>query len=427
MTAITTVNYVVNHFVHEGIKFDHNTKHDTLNDARELHHLEIIDHGTIIFKTTMIMTSEYRFNQSRQILADLARTHLRSPLPVLRSSFESTQGVTPFEFIDGSLSLLGQLYATQDDHLRKEFKQQQDFINEKFEQQQYEAGRRDERVDEKFGRVDRTLAEINQRFDRVDQRFEEIEQRFDRVDQRFEEIEQRFDRVDQRFEEVEQRFDAQFSEMRVIMFNSLSYRPHDRIQPVTLFKDRRLYKPDEKSFPTTVKAFWKLQQRENAYKRFHLLQFYAIEGYQHWNTETDASDADADSDSDDATAESLTLEDAARHYPSKCLEVLAARIGLHYDKICTEMKRLQEHRQRTTAQPVKRPQEDVVSSTQDETSKRARPTTPPTGLGLPVRHPGPVQVRNSQGSTDIVSETDLQKAEQQSQGSTNVLSLESDD
>src|SRR5271154_5102310 len=350
--------------------------------SRELYHLEIVDNGTIIFKTTMIMTSEYRFTQSRPVLRDLARTHLPSSLPSLRSSFESTQDVIPFEFIDGSLSLLGHLYATQDDHLRKEFKQQQDFINEKFVLEQYEAGRRDERIDE-------NLRKINQRLDRVDQRFEEVGQRFDRVET---ELDNFRAEVGQRFEEVEQRFDAQFSEMRVIMFNSLSHRPHDRIQPVTLFKDRHLYKPDEESFPTTVKAFWKLQLRENAYKRFHLLQFYSIEGYQHWNTETE------DSDSDDASAESLTLEDAARHYPSKCLEALAARIGLNYDKICTEMNRLQERRQQTTAQPLKRPQEDVVSSTQDETSKRARPPTPSTKLELQLRRPESVQVRNSQGS-----------------------------
>jgi hypothetical protein len=375
------------------------------------------------------MTTEYRFTQSQQIIRDLARTHLRSSLPVVRAKFESTQDLTPFEFIDGSLSILGHLYATQDDHLRKEFKQQQDFINDKFEQQQYEAGRRDERIDEKFRRVDRTLAEMNQRFDRVDQRFEEVGQRFVEVGQRFEEVGQRFVEVGQRFvevgqrfEEIEQRFDTQFSEMRVIMFNSLSYRPHDRIQPVTLFKDHRLYKPDEESFPTTVKAFWKLQQRGNAYKRFYLLQFYAIEGYQHWNTETDASDAD--SDSEDAPAETLTLEEAARRHPLKCLEALAARIGLHYDKICTEMARIQERRQQATAQPVKRPQEDVVSSIQDEPSKKARPTTS-TGLGLPLRHSGSIQAQDSQGSTDVVPETDLQRAEQRSQGSTNVLSFDS--
>src|SRR5271154_701025 len=262
--------------------------------SRELYHLEIVDNGTIIFKTTMIMTSEYRFTQSRPVLRDLARTHLPSSLPSLRSSFESTQDVIPFEFIDGSLSLLGHLYATQDDHLRKEFKQQQDFINEKFVLEQYEAGRRDERIDE-------NLRKINQRLDRVDQRFEEVGQRFEEVGQRFEEVDKRFDRIEQRFDAQFSEMRAEFGEMRVIMFNSLSHRPHDRIQPVTLFKDRHIYKPDEESFPTTVKAFWKLQLRENAYKRFHLLQFYSIEGYQHWNTETE------DSDSDDASAESLTL------------------------------------------------------------------------------------------------------------------------
>src|SRR2546423_11517591 len=134
-----------------------------------------------------------------------------------------------------------------------------------------------------------------------------------------------------------------------------------------------------------------------AYDRFRLLKFYSIEGYQRWNRESEFS---IESDESDSQLESLTLEDAVRLYPSKCLEALAARLGLNYDKICAQMNRLQERQQQTTAQPLKRPQEDVISSKDDEISKRAhRPLAPSTTPELQRNQSdnrGAFQVRNSQ-------------------------------
>src|SRR5450432_1193089 len=96
-------------------------------------------------------TLEYRFTRSAPVLRDLAQTRRRSPpSPLLRTSSEHTEKVKPFEFIDSSLGLLGDLQRSQDDHLRREFEQQREFITSKFEREQYENGRRDSVVDQKI-------------------------------------------------------------------------------------------------------------------------------------------------------------------------------------------------------------------------------------------------------------------------------------
>jgi hypothetical protein len=192
-------------------------------------------------------TSEYRFTRSAPVLRELARTTPQPPPPPpVTGSSEYTENVKPFEFIDESLSLLGHLQKAQDNLIRREFKQQHDLITGKFEQEQYDAGRRDQSIYQNFTKIQGQLENFKQN---VRQRFEEVGQRFDRVETE----------LDNFREEVGQRFD----EMKARMFNSLSYRPHHQIHPVALLKNRRLQKPDVKSFPTDVKKFWKLQAREN--------------------------------------------------------------------------------------------------------------------------------------------------------------------
>ena len=192
-------------------------------------------------------TSEYHFTQSAPVLRELSRTTLLSPPPPLvTGSSEYTENVKPFEFIDESLSLLGHLQKAQDNLIRREFEQQRDLITGRFEREQYDAGRRDQTIYQNFAKIQGQLENFKQN---VRQRFEEVGQRFDRVETE----------LDNFREEVGQRFD----EMNARMFNSLSYRPHHQIHPVALLKNRRLQKPDTKSFPTDVKKFWRLQAREN--------------------------------------------------------------------------------------------------------------------------------------------------------------------
>jgi uncharacterized membrane-anchored protein YhcB (DUF1043 family) len=205
-------------------------------------------------------TSEYRFTQSAPVLRELSRTTLLSPSPLVTGSSEYTENVKPFEFIDESLSLLGHLQKAQDNLIRREFEQQRDWITGKFEREQYDAGRRDQTIYQNFTKIQGQLENFKQN---VRQRFEEVGQRFEEVGQRFEEVGQRFDRVETELDNFREEVGQRFDEMNARMFNSLSYRPHHQIHPVALLKNRRLQKPDAKSFPTDVKKFWRLQAREN--------------------------------------------------------------------------------------------------------------------------------------------------------------------
>ena len=213
-------------------------------------------------------TSEYRFTQSVPVLRELSRTTLLSPPPPLvTGSSEYTENVKPFEFIDESLSLLGHLQKAQDNLIRREFEQQRDWITGKFEREQYDAGRRDQTIYQNFAKIQGQLENfkqnVRQRFEEVGQSFEEVGQSFEEVGQRFEEVGERFDRVETELDNFREEVGQRFDEMNARMFNSLSYRPHHQIHPVALLKNRRLQKPDAKSFPTDIKKFWRLQAREN--------------------------------------------------------------------------------------------------------------------------------------------------------------------
>jgi archaellum component FlaC len=235
-------------------------------------------------------TLEYRFTRSTPVLRDLARTRRQSPpSPLLRTSSGHAEKVKTLEFIDSSLSLLGDLQRDQDDlqkaqdnHIRREFEQQREFIRDKFAQEQYENGRRDSTVDQRFTKIKEQLEsfrkEIDKRFEEVGQRFEEVGQRFEEVGQRFEEVGQRFEEVGQRFDEAESKFDdfsnqvdqrfdqvdQQFSEINARMFNALSYRDRHPIQPLAVLRGGRLREPDKDCFPGTVKEFLAMRSAPNS-------------------------------------------------------------------------------------------------------------------------------------------------------------------
>jgi hypothetical protein len=143
-----------------------------------------------------------------------------------------------------------------------------------------------------------------------------------------------------------------------------------------------------------------------------------------WDRDSEASK----SDSKDPPVKGLTLDDAVRCYPSQCLEALARRLGLDYDKICTSMKLLEESRQQVTAKPSKRRHAEIISSKDSEISKRSHRSPSESTNSEPQLEEDDnhrsLQVRNSQGETDVVSETDLLGTQPPSQGSTEVFSFE---
>ena len=82
--------------------------------------------------------------------------------------------------------------------------------------------------EERFNRIDATLADINgklvesdRRFDHIDRklididgRLAESDRRFGRTDERLDRMDQRFDRMDERFDRMDERFDSLHEEVR---------------------------------------------------------------------------------------------------------------------------------------------------------------------------------------------------------------------
>jgi len=246
-----------------------------------------------------MMTTEYRFTRSTLVLRDLARTKLRSPpppppLPVLTGFSEHTN-VTPLEFIDESLSLLGHLYRTQDDHLEKSFEQQRDFIAGKFEQESYNAGQRDETVARSLTTMQNQLKNTETAINNFK---EEVGQRFEEVGQRFEEVGQRFDKVEQRFEFMEERF----QELYALTMNSKATSGWQNITPIGVSKPLGSKYQVPPNFPNKVRKFWQLKRPEKRHNLLNLLRFYDIR--LRLDMLKDSDDSDNKSSSESPSSES---------------------------------------------------------------------------------------------------------------------------
>ncbi|KIX05150.1 uncharacterized protein Z518_06022 [Rhinocladiella mackenziei CBS 650.93] len=351
------------------------------------------------------MTLQHRFTHSSPVLAELSRD-LRSPPHVPASVVESVENVDSLEYIDKGLGLLGHLQRAQDDQIRQAFEQQRGFITEKFKRVEYENGRRDSLLDQRYSSIDQKFALVDQKFAKIKEQLEEFKeevgQRFEEVGQRFEEVGQRFDRIETRIDTFQSEVGQRFEEMDARMFNSLSYRAHHEVHPVALLEQGQgLQRPDQKYFPRTVKQFWKLQSSQNAFRRFYLLQFYHIEGYKQWKED---DDEEVDSDSGNSSTGDLTLEQAVRDYPLRCLEALAARLGLNYDKISEQMQR--QSRQIDPAQPTKRGQTDISAEQEiRQPSKKVYVKAQSMASEQSKGSEAEQREQDSQGSTDIVPES----------------------
>ena len=93
-----------------------------------------------------------------------------------------------------------------------------------------------------------------------------------------------------------------------------------------------------------------------AFKLLSLLLSYRVEEYKYWRQDPE----DSGSESSESTSPSLSLSDAVRSYPLRCLEALAFQLGLNFEKICAEMEKLQEFRKRGAEQSSKRRHVDVL-------------------------------------------------------------------
>ncbi|KAH6675182.1 hypothetical protein B0J14DRAFT_637845 [Halenospora varia] len=146
-------------------------------------------------------------------------------------------------------------------------------------------------------------------------------------------------------------------------------------------------------FPATIKDFWDLQfpaQEENS---IYLLQFYDIQGHQHWgqinharNTDDSSScESGSQSDSDDSSPQDLSFKDAVRNYPDVAIDELGSRLGLVLEDIRGFFERAR-HRQQHQQPAIKRPPV-AVDGPDGGVMKRPRKSKLQASPNMPIRKP----------------------------------------
>ena len=321
---------------------------------------------------------EYKFTRSVVVMRQLAKESSRTP---------PSEGNSPFEYVDRSLTILGRTSDVHSERMRKEFLSQREFIanqikevDKKLEDAKKEMDGQFNVVDKRFNEVNKRFNVVNKRFDVMDKRFDVMDKRFDVMNKRFDVMDNRFDAMNKRFDVVDKRFDAvdkkidsvnnnmrdYLSHMQKASRNSLRTRGWEEIYPVgSLDSHGGIQTPDY--FPRNVRHFWRLKDptqskssvasvaeilrltRETVDRLVYLIRFYKIQGYEEWGRDADSLEGYSDSnDSSEGTSESsrllmpIPLEEAVRSNSEIAHRALGAQLGLAYDEIQRFMERAKE-------------------------------------------------------------------------------------
>ena len=253
-----------------------------------------------------------------------------------------SEGNSPFEYVDRSLTILGRTSDVHSERMRKEFLSQREFIANQIKE-----------VDKK---LEDAKAEMDGRFNEVDKKFEDLEEKMDG----------RFNEVDKKIDGVNNNMRDYLNHMQKASRNSLRTRGWEEIYPVgSLDSHGGIQTPDY--FPRNVRHFWRLKDptqskssvanvaeilrltRETVDRLVYLIRFYKIQGYEEWGRDTDSFEGYSDSnDSSEGTSESsrlpmpIPLEEAVRSNPEIAHRALGAQLGLAYDEIQRFMERAKE-------------------------------------------------------------------------------------
>ena len=269
---------------------------------------------------------EYKFTRSVVVMGQLAKESSRTP---------PSEGNSPFEYIDRSLTILGRTSDVYSEQMRKEFLSQREFIANQIKE-----------VDKK---LENTKEEVNKKF-------EDLEEK---MDGRFKEVDKKIDSVNNNMRDY-------LSHMQKATRNSLRTRGWEEIYPVgSLDSHGGIQTPDY--FPRNVRHFWRLKDptqskssvanvaeilrltRETVDRLVYLIRFYKIQGYEEWGRDADSLEGYSNSnDSSEGTSESsrlsmpIPLEEAVRSNPEIAHRALGAQLGLAYDEIQRFMERAKE-------------------------------------------------------------------------------------
>ena len=334
---------------------------------------------------------EYKFTRSVVVMGQLAKESSRTP---------PSEGISPLEYVDRSLTILGRTSDVHSERMRKEFLSQRKFIANQIKD-----------VERKLEDV---KAEMDGRFNEVDKKLEdakeEMDGRFNEVDRKLEDLKKT---MDGRIDGVNNNMRDYLNHMQKASRNFLRTRGWEEIYPVgSLDSHGGIQTPDY--FPCNVRHFWRLRDptqskssvanvaeilrltREIVDRLVYIIRFYRIQGYEEWVRDADSLEGYSDSNnSSEGTSEPsrlpmpISLEEAVRSNPEIAHRALGAQLGLAYDEIQRFMERAKELSQ---GQVIgnKRGQDDQAS---EERKKRG------FNLSDLTEVTSPTEPRSSQGRT----------------------------
>ncbi len=305
---------------------------------------------------------EYKFTHSVVVMGQLAKESSRTP---------PSEGNSPFEYIDRSLTILGRTSDVHSERMREEFFSQREFIAHQIKEVEIkvdgrfnEVEKRSEDAEEKMrARFKEADKKMDGRFNEVDKKLEE---KMEKMDRRFNKVDKKLDEVDKKIDGVDNKMRDYLNHMQKASRNFLRTRGWEEIYPVgSLDPHGGIQTPDY--FPRNVRHFWRLKDptqskssvanvaeilrliRETVDRLVYLIRFYKIQGYEEWGRDADSLEGYSDSDdSSEGTSESsrlpmpISLEEAVRSNPEIAHRALGAQLGLAYDEIQRFMERAKE-------------------------------------------------------------------------------------
>ncbi len=208
---------------------------------------------------------EYKFTHSVVVMGQLAKESSRTP---------PSEGNSPFEYIDRSLTTLGRTSDVHSERMREEFLSQREFIahqikeveikvdgrfnevEKQFEDAEEKMHRRfkeaDKKMDGRFNEVDKKLEE---KMEKMDGRFNEVDKK---LEEKMEKMDRRFNEVDKKIDGVDNKIRDYLNHMQKASRNFLRTRGWEEIYAVgSLDPHGGIQTPDY--FPRNVRHFWRLK------------------------------------------------------------------------------------------------------------------------------------------------------------------------
>ncbi|KAI4254873.1 MAG: hypothetical protein L6R42_007003 [Xanthoria sp. 1 TBL-2021] len=198
--------------------------------------------------------------------------------------------------------------------------------------------------------IDSAELNLDCRFDDIDTRVDRLEAKIDDidavVDERLDRTERKLGRkldcldehTGRRFKALEKKMQLHLDDTRALSRNALCIQGWQQIKPVSNPSNRHGLDTVPESLPDTVRSFWSLKKPSNSDTSTELLQYYQVQGYEHWEQEEDAVVSAGPARLTGHAYLWPMLRSAVRSHPEIAHRALAMELGLDYDRIQANME-----------------------------------------------------------------------------------------